>query len=112
MDSELATWLANLEEWAANKASISEVWIFGSRARGTHQGDSDLDVAVSVLGARDIRFNIWFWQFPKWRGELQALLPVAIDLRLLDSEIPENDKVLPAVRKEGIQVFQRQQRVA
>jgi predicted nucleotidyltransferase len=109
MDGKLKEWIDCLAVWAPQKTEISEVWVFGSRARGTHNDNSDLDLAVGVVGDKDMRFNIWFWDFPYWQKELQKLLPVRVDLRLLDTEIPEDDKVLPAVRREGIYVFRREE---
>ena len=109
MDKKLKNWTDRLAIWAQQKAEISEVWIFGSRARGAHHDNSDLDVAVSVLGDKDRRFNIWFWNFGEWKNELQNALPVKIDLSLLDAEIPEKDKVLPAVKREGVRVYRREE---
>jgi uncharacterized protein len=109
MDDKLKEWADCLALWAQQKIAISEVWVFGSRARGTHHTNSDLDIAVRVVGDKDRRFNIWHGIFPEWKKELQKLLPVKVDLRLLDDEIPEDDKVLPAVRREGIRIFRREE---
>ncbi len=64
-----------IARWGQRKPEISEIWIFGSRARRDNCANSDLDIAISLLGDRDRRFNVWFWQFENWRLELQALLP-------------------------------------
>ena len=42
-------WLAAISEWAA-RHPITEVWLYGSRARGTHRSDSDVDLAVMTKG--------------------------------------------------------------
>jgi predicted nucleotidyltransferase len=102
-------WVQKLRVWAAQKSEIREVWIFGSRAHGDHRADSDIDIAVGIVGDKERRFNIWYWTFPEWKEELQKLLPIKADLRLLDAEIPEDDKVIPAVRSEGIDVFRREE---
>src|SRR5690606_13670191 len=42
-------WLAAISEWAV-RHPIKEVWLYGSRARGTHRQDSDVDLAVVTVG--------------------------------------------------------------
>lgn len=36
--------LRTIAEWAAGRPEIDEVWLFGSRAKGTSRPDSDFDV--------------------------------------------------------------------
>jgi len=40
--------IERLRAWAIVESFIRRVWIFGSRARGDHRIDSDIDVAVEI----------------------------------------------------------------
>ena len=45
---DLETIKGILNNWAASKILINRVWVFGSRAKGTHKPDSDLDIAIEL----------------------------------------------------------------
>lgn len=47
-------WLMNISNWAGGKIELAEVWLFGSRADGTSQPDSDVDLGI-VLAAPNVR---------------------------------------------------------
>jgi predicted nucleotidyltransferase len=51
---------ASIVEWATQHGEIVEVWLFGSRARGDHGDDSDIDLAI-VIKRQDLnaRFARW-----------------------------------------------------
>ena len=56
-DQKLVEAIQKFASLAANRYCLVEVWLFGSRARGTHVEESDVDVAVILQGARrDQRF--------------------------------------------------------
>jgi predicted nucleotidyltransferase len=42
--------LSAIAQWAEQTRYISEVRLFGSRAKGTSRPDSDIDVAVTIAG--------------------------------------------------------------
>lgn len=75
--------IAALQLWAASKAVVRRVWIFGSRARGTHRPDSDLDVAIEhdALPGDSSPFTTWICEAEKWRAELAAHMSVPLDLQ-------------------------------
>ncbi|WIV99657.1 nucleotidyltransferase family protein [Kinneretia aquatilis] len=72
--------------WAAEKPLVKRVWIFGSRARGDHRPDSDLDVAVeldmsAIQGADDSGGSAtWIFEAGSWGPELEAVLGLPVDL--------------------------------
>ncbi len=105
MNSELEDWCSKLAEWATAKPQIDEVWIFGSRARGDHRPDSDLDVALIMTpGLLGTRYGNWAFLSDDWKEELSGLLPVTVDLDVGDPDI--STKIVgPAVKKEGVRVF-------
>ena len=35
-----------IESWAEQRNEVSEVWLFGSRAKGSARDDSDMDLAL------------------------------------------------------------------
>jgi predicted nucleotidyltransferase len=39
-------WLREIESWAEQRNEVSEVWLFGSRAKGSARDDSDMDLAL------------------------------------------------------------------
>ena len=81
-----------------------EVYLFGSRVKGTHRANSDLDVAVSINSANETALTVWIYEGRKWEKELGELLTVDVDLQMMD----EADLVvLPAVRGHGIKLYAR-----
>jgi predicted nucleotidyltransferase len=107
-DSQLALWCDALAIWAASKHEISELWIFGSRARGDHRNDSDLDAAVILSYAHEGEsLGVWMFEQENWCRELAALIPIKIDLQIGDKD-NAGDIVAPAVKKDGKQIYPRQ----
>lgn len=96
-------WLDRVRVWAAREPLILEVHFFGSRVKGTHHDNSDLDIAVLVDGPTEgeALANAIF-EAKRWEQALAALLPVTIDL---DSMSPDDVVVTPSVREHGILVY-------
>ena len=57
-----------VREWASEIREIERVWIIGSRARGDHRPDSDLDVWVEAWP------GWWIFEHENWRDDLQHRL--------------------------------------
>ncbi|BBF94417.1 nucleotidyltransferase domain-containing protein [Blastochloris tepida] len=107
MDPELLIWFPRIAEWARSVPQIKEVWVFGSRARGNHRPDSDLDVAVVMAdGDEGQRLGNWFALAKNWETELSMLISVRVDLDIGDADIATS-VVAPALAREGICVFRR-----
>jgi uncharacterized protein len=76
----------SLSSWAAGKPLVARLWIFGSRARGDHRTDSDLDIAIELdltaANGVDESGGLATWMFDTegWEEELASLLPFTIDL--------------------------------
>ena len=76
-----------LSAWANDKPLINRLWLFGSRARGEHREDSDVDIAVeldmSAARGVDESGGIATWSFDTktWKPELELLLQDKIDLQ-------------------------------
>ena len=75
-----------LLKWAEGKPLVGSLWVFGSRARGDHRAESDLDIAIqldlSAAKGMDESGGLATWMFDTdgWEEELSALLPFTIDL--------------------------------
>jgi predicted nucleotidyltransferase len=68
----------HVASWAATKPTIRAVWLIGSRAKGTHRPDSDVDLAAAYIPAPD--FTEFFYDRKNWTAELRALIPLEIHL--------------------------------
>jgi predicted nucleotidyltransferase len=91
----------------SQRYSVKAALLFGSRARGTHRADSDVDVAVLLRGARgklmdtslemaDIAFdvlletNVYIQPLPIWESEWEH------------PETHSNPRLLENIRREGL----------
>ena len=76
-----------LSAWAAEKPLVGRLWLFGSRVRGDHRPDSDVDVAIeldmSAARGADESGGIATWAFDTktWKPELEGLLSLVVDLQ-------------------------------
>lgn len=83
---ELPQIAAVLAVWAKGKPLIRRVFIFGSRVRGDHRLDSDVDIAVELnpdhFRGTDESGGLATWMFEtgEWRDELQKLFPFEVQL--------------------------------
>lgn len=48
LPDDLVRLVPALRQWASAQSQVGRLWLYGSRVKGTHRPDSDLDVAVSV----------------------------------------------------------------
>ena len=62
IDTETANAVRRFADAVRGRFDVADIIVFGSRARGTHQPDSDADVAVVL------------------RGNAQRMLPVKLDM--------------------------------
>lgn len=62
-------------EWVAAQHVIDELWLFGSRAKGTSRPDSDIDLAA-IAGedpATGAPFRLTSSMWSEWHNELVAI---------------------------------------
>lgn len=102
IDTELCR---SLMEWASTKPNLRRLWVYGSRVRGDHRPDSDLDIAFVIdpllLEEEQVAFRRH--TFPAWRNELSALTGLLIHLE------PCVDKVKEWAEASGVLVYERPQ---
>ncbi len=99
-------WCDAIRSWAAAIPSIDRVSLYGSRARGTPRPDSDLDLAVYVRAPDGEHLAEWIKNRQRWQQELSTRLGIKVDLEFANEEAEY--VVAPAVAREGITIFQRQ----
>ena len=101
-----AAWIEVLVAWAEGEPRVRSVHVFGSRARGDHRADSDLDVAYQLFDADDeTALTTAVCTGPFWQAELQGRLSVPLQLEFADPD--EDERVWPAVLREGVLLFER-----
>jgi uncharacterized protein len=72
--------------WARGKPLVKRVYLFGSRIRGDHGPDSDVDIAVeldpAVFRGADGSGGLATWMFEtkEWKEELEKLIPLKVQL--------------------------------
>ena len=86
MDTQLFEATQRLREWCHAKPFVRRLWLFGSRLRGTHRDDSDLDVALEIdpLPKDEDVLTSWISESSAWETELRAIVPYQVDLQLYD----------------------------
>ncbi|MGE5512524.1 MAG: nucleotidyltransferase domain-containing protein [Bacteroidota bacterium] len=89
---ELKHLTALLADWAAD-APATTLYLFGSRVRGDHRPDSDVDVTIAwrTADARDTDYDWWSRNNEELFVSIDARLPGK--LRLLEEMDPSADKV-------------------
>ena len=78
----------------AEKWSLNKVILFGSRARGTHNERSDIDIAVS--GGN---FDSFYWDI---KEKVHSLL--LFDVINLDKKV--SDDLIKDIEREGIVIYE------
>lgn len=73
-----------VQEWALARPLVQRVYLFGSRVRGDVRAASDLDIAVELDPQQlcDEPTAAWVSSFAAWRSELEARIPLSVDLHL------------------------------
>ena len=99
-------WKDAIFEWASDQSLISEVYLYGSYAKGTATSESDVDLALLVDAETDgERWGHLVFEREGWVTQLNRKIPVKIDLQNLS----DNDIVVkPAVLEHGILIFRRE----
>lgn len=107
MDDGLPSgWRQQAKTWAATKDRIHELHLFGSRAKGTHHEESDVDLAYILTGddpGEVLAYSMF--ECADWAKELAALIGVPIQLELADALTDEC--VWPAVREHGQLIYRK-----
>ena len=98
-------WLQKLAEWACMNPLVSNLYVFGSRVKGTHQETSDLDVAILLHGKDQVeRILNWNDHAEQWKQEHNKLFPNGPEIDL--QPIGDDDEIVaPSVAEYGQEIY-------
>ena len=106
MDPRVEAVRNDIAAWAELQPGLRRLWIYGSRAQGTHRPDSDLDIAFEIERLRDAEAIADFHErvLPAWRAELGQLSGLAVQL---EASVGEATNVTGYVASSGVLVYER-----
>lgn len=86
-----AAQVCKLITWAEQTPAVLELYVFGSRAKGMHRPDSDVDVAVTIATVPGLtNKNSYDQHWLDWVADLGDRLELDVELlRLADDETPK-----------------------
>ena len=89
-------WVRRLQAWAAANESVRELWLFGSRAKGTSHPKSDVDIALA-LTPPDIQHNMSLFKYldlgDQWQHELETIVGRHVSLEAIEPGSPYDAEV-------------------
>jgi predicted nucleotidyltransferase len=92
--------------WAERTPCISEVRLFGSRARGSAHAGSDIDLAVTIIGDHTgDAFSIYMCDCGVWEAELTALTGLPADVERYDRE--EEPRIYRFCKEASVLLYSR-----
>jgi predicted nucleotidyltransferase len=103
-------WLRELRSWAKDNGSVRELWLFGSRAQGCAQPDSDVDLALALVPSKkandDRAFTNYFFSKDQWKQQLEDIVGRHVSLETISPDMsgPDWDSM---VRCFGIRLWSR-----
>lgn len=97
---------AAVAKWAGTQPLVHKAYLFGSRVRGTHRPDSDLDVAVEVfaLPGDSSPFTTWTGEAQRLKASIASVVPVVIDLDWYGDEV-ETPRIHAALEQSSVMVY-------
>jgi len=104
------TWLGEILAWARSRPEVAEVWLFGSRAKGTARPDSDVDLGIVLVpGSAGHDWPLGNWMSPsnRSRDELQGCIGRHVSLELFSRPGEEQSEEEVAARAPAILLWTR-----
>jgi predicted nucleotidyltransferase len=92
-----------VHKWASGLDFRIKVYLFGSRLKGTHRADSDLDLAIEFLDSWHNTTLLWFDFHEQWQNELSELTGLKVDLQLYDFE---NENIRAYIKEKSVLIFE------
>ena len=107
MDAQVEAVRTDIAAWAKRQPGLRRLWIYGSRAQGTHRADSDLDIAFEIDRLPDSGVAEFLEHTrPAWRAELSKLCGLVVHL---EPSVGEASNVAGYVADSGVLVYDRDQ---
>lgn len=91
------SWLLSIQDWAEETKAIREVYLFGSRARGTADEESDVDICISLMppdGSHNWSLGDYMVQGDSWQRQLSERLGRSVSLEAVTDEPPSGSVLL------------------
>jgi predicted nucleotidyltransferase len=85
-----------IRQWAARTNAVREVWLFGSRAKGTSRPDSDIDIGIYLMppsATSNWAYATYTSQGDAWQRELAGLLGRHVSLEAVTPDVPGHREV-------------------
>jgi predicted nucleotidyltransferase len=85
-----------IRQWAARTNSVREVWLFGSRTKGTSRPDSDVDIGIYLMPPTersDWALALYTAEGDDWQRELTRLLGKRVSLEAVRPGDPGHEEV-------------------
>jgi uncharacterized protein len=107
MDPRVEALRGDLVAWAHQQPGLRRLWIYGSRAQGTHRPDSDLDIAFEIerlpdqAAVREFRER----SLPAWSLELGRLSGLSVHL---EANVGDGSNVAEYVSYSGVLMYERE----
>jgi len=101
-------WLEKLGLWANRNGNVRELWLFGSRATGRSNPDSDVDLALALMPATegtDWALGAYFALHSDWKLTLEKIVGRHVSLEAIIPGTKED----AAVRSVGTLIWARSQ---
>jgi hypothetical protein len=89
-------WRRPLVAWAENTQAVAELWLFGSRAKGTSRPGSDVDIAISLVpsdGPEDRALGEFLAFFLEWRGTIERIVRLPVGFTAIAPGTPGDEEV-------------------
>ena len=99
-------WRDEIIAWARRINAVHELWLFGSRAKGTSRPDSDVDIAVSMMPAKgnhDWALGEYFSLAMTWQHELERIVGRHVSFTAIVPDTPGDTEV----RRTGVLLWRR-----
>lgn len=97
------TQLRSIQSWALHEPFIKEVYLFGSRAKGTSRPDSDVDIAIAFAVPHDRVESVFLMNGEYWQDDLRAKTGLVVNLAHLAGD--RTPKHTAAVADHGILLY-------
>lgn len=93
-------------DWAYSHPEIERVFLFGSRARGDSTPESDVDLAIVVVGILgENAYTRYVYNKDAWKDQLGSVLGRSINIvRQIEHGKPEIQR---SIAREGVLLYER-----
>jgi len=95
-----------VSKWASTQPLVRKAYLFGSRVRGSHRSDSDLDVAIEIfaLSGDSCSLATWMSESDRLEASIAGIVPVVVDLNWYGGE-EETPVIHKGLAHSGLTVY-------